>query len=755
MQVTTARRGPAAQAARENHRDFGAPAAGTWFGRGKVPTTDGIRVTLERHGRELIVRHLSGGTVDGFSVTAKFWFVPDSTPDPSVDELAAAAAAEADRQARLAAFEAEQRAAAAELNVSRRETAELLAATPTAAAPTRTTWAGAGKPKTLVWFGRDIHPGPPLVVTFNEYGNRLYDARTGQQVAHYGSDCPQWYAPVPAAPPAPTVEQPTPAPVVIVPCGSRKRPGLVRAAEKYVGPYARSARLAGEALAQRSGARVITLSARYGLLDDDDLVDDYDLTMGDPGSVTAARIAEQAARLGITDSLVTVIAGKTYADVVSAVWPHAIRALDGCTSYGNQRARMGHIARGTWSPPAPVGATAMPALFGAELVAPADVTCTAAGDLVRGDVLAPATFGAQHADPVLVIASARPVDQPDGRRRVSLIVRPLPFPGHSRHLIVWADASVDVVGRHRGAGNDSVHPPAEDAEILDGPALTWPRLLTAPELRTGDVCAPGSFGPWNKTATITVVADPVYCDTVAGVRSYDIGIRVNLRTGPGPIRHGALRADSYIAVFERPAAIDAASATEPATALKTAPAAEPVADLAPIVRGAFVSAPRALAEHAPLSADTTVVLAVSRYGRSDALHIAFWGLPTTGLCRSELVRTEAREERVNAETGLTAYRHLGVPQARAMYGYPAASTCESCRRRFAEMTRRRRRERHDHRARRARRRRPGRRRPAAHLDPRGRSRRGVVLAPAPPRVRMPPHVQTFTDPPAAAQPARR
>ncbi|RZU46568.1 3'-phosphoadenosine 5'-phosphosulfate sulfotransferase (PAPS reductase)/FAD synthetase [Krasilnikovia cinnamomea] len=474
-------------------------------------------------------------------------------------------------RARLAAFDADQRTAAAELAESYRQAADLLAAAPVPAVPARTTWAAAGRPETLVWFGRDIDPGKPLLVTVNEYGNRLYDARTGQQVAHYGSDCPQWYAPAPAAPAG---ELPTaaPSPVVIVPCGSRKRPGRVRAAEKYIGPYARSARLAGEAVAERTGARIITLSARYGLLDDDDLVDDYDLTMGDVGSVTAGRIAEQAARLGITDSLVTVIAGKAYADVVSAVWPHAVRALDGCTSYGNQRARMGHIARGDWSPPAPVGATAAPALFGAELVAPADVTLAAAGDLERGDVLAPGTFDAQHADPVLVIASARPVDQPDGRRRVSLIVRPLPFAGRSRHVIVWADAGVEVVGRDSGSGNDWIHPPAEDAEILHGPALSWPRLLTATELRAGDVCAPGAFGPWNRTDTITVVTDPTYCDTVAGVRSYDIGTRVNRPSGPGPVRHGALRADSYIAVLERPTAIEAPGpAAELAAAATTQP----------------------------------------------------------------------------------------------------------------------------------------------------------------------------------------
>jgi hypothetical protein len=60
-----------------------------------------------------------------------------------------------------------------------------------------------------------------------------------------------------------------------------------------------------------------------------------------------------------------------------------------------------------------------------------------------------------------------------------------------------------------------------------------------------------------------VVTDPVYCDTVAGVRSYDIGTRVNRPSGPGPVRHGPLRADSYVAVIERPNTIEPWPVTTP------------------------------------------------------------------------------------------------------------------------------------------------------------------------------------------------
>jgi hypothetical protein len=436
----------AAQATRNNFRDFGAPTAGTWYGRNKTAATYGTPVTLERHGRGLTVRDTAGAVVDSFGDTGKFWFIP-------ADAAAAAAeAAEAQRAEQAAANAAAER----ERNADQRA-------------------ALAGK------------PAP-------EYATWVYDSETGERVGYLS----QWGI---IDLPATDLEPAPAAPVVIVPCGGRKAPGRqIPAGEKYIGSYHQATRRAAAAIAQRTGARILILSALYGLLELGDLVDDYDLRMGEAGSVTAGRVAEQAAALGITDAAVTVIAGRAYADVVTAVWPHAIRVLDGTTGMPHQMKRLGEIARGELVPAAPPAA--VPALFGADLVAPPAVELSAAADLVRGDVLAPGTFAATGADPVLVTASALPADDVDGRPRVALIVRPSTFAGHSRYLLVWADAGVEVTGwMPPPAGGEYPLSPLADAIALDGPApdsRQFPEIPAGPrealEAPAGDLVDVDLFG---------------------------------------------------------------------------------------------------------------------------------------------------------------------------------------------------------------------------------------------------------------------
>lgn len=255
------------------------------------------------------------------------------------------AAKDAERAAWHAEFEASQAREAAELAESERLTTELLAAAGDVT-PVRQTWAEAGRPERAVWFGRDITPTRhrALIVTFNDRGNRLYDARTGRQVAHYASDCPQWYAPVPVAAKT-TQDAPAPADVVIVPCGGAKLTEPAPAGDLYVGSYHRATRRAAAAIAADTGARVLILSALHGLLELDRVVAPYDLRMGQADSVTPARVAEQAVALGV-DGAVTVLAGRAYADVVTAVWPDARRPLDGTRGMGDQLARLAAIAAG-------------------------------------------------------------------------------------------------------------------------------------------------------------------------------------------------------------------------------------------------------------------------------------------------------------------------------------------------------------------------------------------------------------------------
>lgn len=235
----------------------------------------------------------------------------------------------------IGATAAEQQLAhrTAELALSYRLTAEAITAAGANPDPKRQTWAAAGQPETFLYFERDIRPGRPILATTRD-GYRIHDLRTGQQIAHYASPVPMWIA----APPAPR-------PVIVVGCSKAKAPGRLPAGGKYLGSFHHAARRAAAAIAARTGGQVLILSARHGLVTLDTEIGDYDLSIADPGAVTAARIAEQAAALGITGAAVTVLAGRRNADLISQVWPHAARPLDGARGIGEQRARLKAIAQ--------------------------------------------------------------------------------------------------------------------------------------------------------------------------------------------------------------------------------------------------------------------------------------------------------------------------------------------------------------------------------------------------------------------------
>jgi hypothetical protein len=129
--------------------------------------------------------------------------------------------------------------------------------------------------------------------------------------------------------------------IVIVPCGSAKLPGRAAAGDMYIGSYHQATRRAAAAL----GGQLLILSARYGLVTPDQLVDPYDLRIGDNGCVSVTTVKEQALRLDVAEPAeVIVLAGAAYADVASAVWPTARRPLDGTRGIGPQLQRLAAIA---------------------------------------------------------------------------------------------------------------------------------------------------------------------------------------------------------------------------------------------------------------------------------------------------------------------------------------------------------------------------------------------------------------------------
>lgn len=110
--------------------------------------------------------------------------------------------------------------------------------------------------------------------------------------------------------------------IVVIPCGSKKRDGRHAARDLYVGPYFRAAYRYATSVVSESN--VFILSARYGLVRCGDVLQSYELTLGDPGSVTPLRVRDQADALGIiTEPDVIVIGGERYVKLVRQVWPRS------------------------------------------------------------------------------------------------------------------------------------------------------------------------------------------------------------------------------------------------------------------------------------------------------------------------------------------------------------------------------------------------------------------------------------------------
>lgn len=118
--------------------------------------------------------------------------------------------------------------------------------------------------------------------------------------------------------------------VLVVPCSMGKADvPVAAAAEMYVGSYHVAARKAARAAASDGSALVLTLSAKFGLLRDEDRILHYDLRAGQTGTVSPRVLARQAHFLGVSAARVTVFAGKAYADLARTIWPALEHPLAG------------------------------------------------------------------------------------------------------------------------------------------------------------------------------------------------------------------------------------------------------------------------------------------------------------------------------------------------------------------------------------------------------------------------------------------
>jgi hypothetical protein len=135
--------------------------------------------------------------------------------------------------------------------------------------------------------------------------------------------------------------------IVVVGCGARKAAQPTTADKLYLGSYHRAALRAALALVPRE--RVLILSARYGLLGLDDLVEPYELRLGQPGAIQAAELRDQAARRGLAGRPLVALCGAAYATLLQEVWAEVATPLAGVGGLGRQLQVLAALRRAGWA----------------------------------------------------------------------------------------------------------------------------------------------------------------------------------------------------------------------------------------------------------------------------------------------------------------------------------------------------------------------------------------------------------------------
>lgn len=127
-------------------------------------------------------------------------------------------------------------------------------------------------------------------------------------------------------------------PVVVIPCSGPKLAHAAPAGELYTGSLHTHARRTADALAAHGGT-ILVLSALHGLLPLDQVVEPYDHTWKDAGSITVEELRAQADELGLTGADVVLLTPGQYTQRAAAVWPHARTPL-AHLGIGQQRGRL-------------------------------------------------------------------------------------------------------------------------------------------------------------------------------------------------------------------------------------------------------------------------------------------------------------------------------------------------------------------------------------------------------------------------------
>lgn len=123
-------------------------------------------------------------------------------------------------------------------------------------------------------------------------------------------------------------------PIVIIPCGAKKLNHPAKAINMYQGSYYKKYR--EYALALTNLDNLFILSAKYGLLKPNQVIEPYSKTLGDDGCITYWDVKKQAIEYGVLDRDCIAIGGKRYVNLCKRVWKNILTPLQGKGEIGYQ-----------------------------------------------------------------------------------------------------------------------------------------------------------------------------------------------------------------------------------------------------------------------------------------------------------------------------------------------------------------------------------------------------------------------------------
>jgi len=117
--------------------------------------------------------------------------------------------------------------------------------------------------------------------------------------------------------------------IYVVACGKEKINHSTRARQMYTGGYFKAC--LNYALSQNDDSvdSVYILSAKYGLVELDDVIQPYNLIMGESGCVDKEFVRRQVIEKGLEDERVIVLGGKKYVNFCKKVWNNVSCPLNG------------------------------------------------------------------------------------------------------------------------------------------------------------------------------------------------------------------------------------------------------------------------------------------------------------------------------------------------------------------------------------------------------------------------------------------